>query len=98
MSYNDPTRVTSQGQIPDAPYYVTTTDRFMSGWGPAKRKDNRLIFPCESMAEAMRVDSYAKNRGDQMRVFICTSKPKVRAHHYTQVKTKDQYPNWYKGW
>lgn len=97
MSY-DHTRVFSQAQIPDAPYYVTCTDRFMSGWGPAKRKDNRLIFPCEDMSEAMRVVRYAQNRGDQKRIYICGSKPKVRSHHYTQVKTKDVYPNWYKGW
>ena len=27
-------------------YYVTMTDRFMTGWGEAKDKINKLVFVC----------------------------------------------------
>ena len=36
-------------------YWVTMTDRFMSGWGLAKGLKNKLVFECESLAEAEKV-------------------------------------------
>ena len=37
-------------------YYVTMIDNFMSGWGMAKGKTNRLVITCETMTEAMTVE------------------------------------------
>ena len=69
--------ITLPSEIPKAPFYVTTTDTFMSGWGPAEGLTNRLILPCDSMREAKYVSNYAKSRGDQKNVRICTTKPQI---------------------
>jgi hypothetical protein len=81
--------------IPDAPFYVLTEDSFMSGWGPAKNKVNVLILPCETYTEACIVADNARNRSDQKRVRINTTKPRVRPHWYISVHDKGSYSRWY---
>ena len=85
-------------------YYVTMTDRFMSGWGPAKNLTNKLIFLCDSYEQAEIVSNNARNRSDQKNVNICSCSPRyyrksktdyVLGSYYVQVKTKEEYPNWY---
>jgi hypothetical protein len=87
--------VTSQKDIPAAPYYVLSNDTFMSGWGYAKNTINTLIFPCCDWDTAKKVMEYAESRSDQNRVRICCSKPTLRAGHFYQVKTQEEYPHWY---
>ncbi len=87
--------VTQQSEIPDAPFYVTTTDRFMSGWGESRGKRNRLIFPCASLREVAQVEWYAKSRSDQKNVRICTTKPRIRPGTYTQVMDPERSKAWY---
>lgn len=58
--------------VPDAPYYVTTTDPWFSGWGPAKNKINKTFVPCADKAEAERVRAYVVSRGDQKDITIDT--------------------------
>jgi len=79
-------------------YYVSMTDTFMSGWGMCgTRKTNKLIFECESMDEAIIVADNAESRTDQKHVNICSNRPYYnKKRYYTQVKTKDIYPSWYK--
>lgn len=89
-------QVHTAADIPAAPYYVTCTDRFMGGWGYAKGRNNRLIFVCETQAEAWIVHDNATGRNDQKNVHVCTRKPKL--DHYTnmyQVKTKETCGAWY---
>mgnify|MGYP003132919518 CR=1 FL=1 len=98
-------QVHTAADIPDAPYYVTCTDKFLSGWGPCGarpgglyrgNRNNRLIFVCETQAEAWIVYDNAKGRNDQKNVHVCTRKPKL--DHYTnmyQVKTKETCDLWY---
>lgn len=76
--------------------YVTMTDKFMSGWGEAKGKANKLIFVCKDMSEAMIVADNAENRTDQKFVNICENRPYYNKDRYhTQIKTKEDYPCWY---
>src|SRR6056297_474187 len=91
-------RYDSEGiEIPPTPWYVTTTDAFMSGWGMARGKTNKLIFPCDSLDEAQTVERNAKNRTDQKYVNITGSWPRYSgSRYYIQVKTKEDYTNWYK--
>lgn len=78
-------------------YYVTMTDRFMSGWGKAQDKINKLVFECETLEEAEIVAENARSRSDQKHVSIRTTKPYYpKDTHYTQIKTKEEYPSWYK--
>ncbi len=64
--------------IPDAPYYVTSHDSFMSGWGMAEGKVNICVRPCKDLEEADRVVRYTENRNDQKRIKITTRKPPTK--------------------
>ena len=88
--------VTSQSEIPKAPFYVTLTDTFMSGWGEAKNLTNRLVFPCEDMDEAIGVSEYAKSRTDTADVRIRRTKPRIHDSHYVQVMDPDDSVAWYR--
>jgi len=78
-------------------YYVTMTDSFMSGWGMAKGKINKLIFECDNHQEAIIVANNAENRSDQKYINICMNKPYYNSDRYlVQYKTKKDMPNWYK--
>lgn len=79
-----------------AKYFVSMTDKFMSGWGEARGKINKLIFECETYEEALIVEENAQNRSDQKNINICSKRPYYPSRsHYTQVKTKEIYPSWY---
>jgi hypothetical protein len=77
-------------------YYVTMTDKFMSGWGEAKGKINKLVFVCKSYEEAKVVEDNARNRTDQKYINICTKKPYYNKDRYcTQFKDDGDYNAWY---
>jgi hypothetical protein len=73
------------------------TDKFLSGWGKAQGKANKLVFTAETYEEAKIVADNAKHRGDMLRVSISHSRPKYDPKHYlVQYKNKHSYPSWYK--
>lgn len=77
-------------------YYVSMTDRFMSGWGQAQGKINKLVFECQSFEEAETVRDNAKHRTDQIYINICVNKPYYNKSDYlTQYQTKGDYNSWY---
>ena len=77
-------------------YYVTMTDSFLSGWGLADKKINKLVFECDNMSEAFIVEQNAKNRTDMIYVNIASNKPYYnKEKYYPQYKTKKDYPSWY---
>ena len=82
--------------IPDAPYYVLSTDTFMSGWGPARGRKNRLILPCESEDEAEDVADYARSRTDTAHVRITRQKPRLRPGYLWQVMGPTDSSAWYR--
>jgi hypothetical protein len=43
-------------------YYVTMTDKFMSGWGEAQGKNNKLVISCDTYEEAQIVEENARRR------------------------------------
>ena len=78
-------------------YYVTMTDSFMSGWGKADGKKNKLVFECDTYEEAETVVDNAESRSDQKYINIYTKKPYFNSgRFYVQHKTKEDYPSWYK--
>jgi len=77
--------------------YVTMTDKFLSGWGMAEGKTNKLIFICDSYEEANIVKNNAENRNDMKYINICIKTPYYSPRsYYVQIKTKLDYPNFYK--
>ena len=80
-----------------AKVYVSMTDTFMSGWGRAENKINKLIFECDSEEEAQIVQQNATNRSDQEEIMITTCIPDFRGDEFlVQHKDKLEYPHWYK--
>jgi hypothetical protein len=78
-------------------YYVTMTDKFMSGWGSAQGKINKLVLTCDSYTEANIVKQNAENRSDMKYINICTKKPCYNQDHYlVSWHDKNDYSTWYK--
>lgn len=57
-------------------FYVTMTDKFMSGWGMAKGKTNKLIIECDTYEQAAIIERNARRRDEMKYVNICTSRPR----------------------
>jgi hypothetical protein len=96
-----PAIVTTVREIPTAPYYVLSNDRFMSGWGRAHTSGafgnpypdrgaltNTIILPCENWTEALIVKENAERRTDQTRVRIVVNKPRLRSEHVYSLLTR----------
>jgi hypothetical protein len=92
--------VTTATQVPLAPYYVTSIDTFMSGWGGAAGKTNRIILPCNSLDEADVVAQNAKGRTDQESVEILKDIPRDwfrrSAKQLVQVMHRESSLAWYR--
>ena len=81
----------------EKPYYVTMSDKFMSGWGKADGRINKLVFVCKDYAEAEIVERNAGNRSEMKYVNICVNKPYYNSNrYYTQIIDDTIYPNWYR--
>ena len=80
-------------------YYVTMTDRFMSGWGRADGKINKLVISCDTYDEAAIVEDNARCRSEMKYVNICINKPYYTGGHYlTSYHGREQgdYETWFK--
>jgi hypothetical protein len=85
--------------------YVSMTDKFMSSWGMAKGKKNKLIFECETYEEAKVVANNAHRRSEMSHIRIGDKpqhlrKSMGREYHcgpyFVQIKNKAEYGTWYK--
>jgi len=78
-------------------YYVTMTDKFMSGWGMAQNKINKLVIECDTQMEALTVFDNAKTRSEMKYVHISYTKPRYNKNNYiVSEHNKTDYPNWFK--
>ena len=76
--------------------YVTMTDRFMSGWGCAAGKINKLVITCESWSEARVVAANAGRRSEMKYINICKKKPSYPANRYLiSWHDKTDYNSWF---
>lgn len=77
-------------------YWVTMTDTFMSNWGCARGKKNKLVFVCDTYEEAEIVADNARNRTDQKYISICTKRPRYsKTRYFVQFKYKNECEAWY---
>ena len=89
-------RGASRNKAEEKVYYVTMTDWFMSGWGDATGRINKLVFVCHSYEEAKIVEDNAQNRTDMKYINICATKPYYnKGRYYTQYKDDGDYNSWY---
>ena len=56
-------------------FYVTMTDKFMSGWGRAKDKINKYVIECNSMDDARTARGNAERRSEMKHINIYMRKP-----------------------
>lgn len=56
--------------------YVTMTDKFMSGWGMAANKTNKLIIVCDNWQQAEIIERNAQKRSEMKYINICMKKPR----------------------
>jgi len=78
-------------------YWVTMTDEFMSGWGRAEGKTNKLVLTCDNFEEAEIVYDNAKRRSEMKRVQITSTKPYYTPKRYfVSWHDKTDYETWFK--
>ena len=65
-------------------YYVTMTDKFMSGWGMAENKINKMIVVCDTMKQAQTIERNAKKRSEMKYINICFKKPNYNKERYLE--------------
>jgi hypothetical protein len=73
------------------PYYVSMTDKFMSGWGGAEGKTNKFIIECETMEQAEIIQRNARRRSEMKYINICIDKPRYNKNRVVEShKTFEQ--------
>jgi hypothetical protein len=75
-------------------FYVTMTDKFLSGWGYAQGRINKLIIECNTINEAEQIEKAARQRSEMKYVNICTRRPRYGAHILETWKTYSDMTGW----
>ena len=63
-------------------YYVTMTDKFMSGWGNARGKINKFIVICDTLDQAYTVSKNASYRPEMKYINVLSKKPNYDPKRY----------------
>jgi hypothetical protein len=72
-------------------YYVTMTDKFMSGWGKAEGKINKYVISCATYQEAEIIEQNAKRRPEMKHINIVDKLPYYSPERYVlSLKTFDE--------
>jgi hypothetical protein len=71
----------------DMKFYVTMTDKYLSGWGVSEGKTNKLIIECETIEQAEQIERAARRRSEMRYVNIRTTKPRYGSNVVESWKT-----------
>lgn len=63
-------------------YYVTMTDKLLSGWGEAEGKTSKYILVCDTLEQARKAVERAKTRSEMKYINICFKKPNYPIDRY----------------
>ena len=78
-------------------WYVTATDKFLSGWGLAEGKIHKLIIPCSSIEQARKLVKNMKNDRTLKYINYTSRKPNYPFRSYTTKWLKvEDCPLWNK--
>lgn len=86
---NENAPVSAIVKIEKVPYYVTMTDKFMSGWGDA-RKINKFIVECDTFAQAETIQRNAEKRPEMKYINICMKKPRYGEDYKESWRTFEE--------
>lgn len=78
-------------------FYVTMTDKYLSGWGMSENKTNKLIIECETLEQAEQIERVARYRDEMTHVNIRTTKPCYRSNIVESWKTWNDLGEVWKG-
>lgn len=73
-----------------ATYAVTMIDRFMSGWGRSKGKNNKFIILCDNIERARELERHAGYRSEMKYVNICVSGRVTWGNNYPSIKYAEE--------
>lgn len=73
-----------------APFYVTMTDRFFSGWGCAEGKTNKFVVMCDTIEQAEKIEAAARRRPEMRHVNIRETKPRAKADQWLSWRHYDE--------
>jgi hypothetical protein len=71
-------------------FYVTMTDKYLSGWGVSEGKKNKLIIECDTIEQAEKIERSARNRSEMRYINICMTKPRYGSNVLETWKTWDE--------
>lgn len=72
-------------------FYVTMTDKFLSGWGKAVNKKNKFVIECDTMEQAETIYHSAEKRSEMSHVSIAIKKPNYNPNNYeVSFRTYDE--------
>lgn len=64
-------------------YYVSMTDKFLSGWGMAENKISKYIIICNNLEQAREVAECAGRKDSEFKyINIATKKPYYNSRRY----------------
>ena len=63
-------------------YYVSMTDKFLSGWGHAKNKINKYLITCDTYEQAETIEKNAHKRNEMKYINIHSTKPYYNKYRY----------------
>jgi hypothetical protein len=72
----------SEAIRPGANYFVTMTDKCMSGWGKAEGRINKYVIGCITLQDAELIERNAKRRDEMKYINIRTEKPYYNDRFY----------------
>ena len=77
-------------------FYVSMTDNFLSYWGKASGKIDKLVFICNTEEEANIVKFNARCYSSMSSIVVSNNKPVFpENNYYVTFKNKNDSPNWY---
>ncbi len=77
-------------------FYVTMTDKFLSGWGLAKGKISKVVIECETLDMAKKIYKHVGERNEMKNVNITSRKPYYTSKKYhVSLKTSEECRWWF---
>ena len=77
-------------------YYVSMTDKFMSGLGLAKNQINKFIIECENYQQAEIIEKNARLRPEMKYINICCNRPRNRSGYLLSFRKYEELGNIWK--
>ena len=89
-------RIRSKHEIPEAEYYVTAEDSFMSGWGEAEGMTSLVLLPCADREEARIVADNVRSHREMRRVHTHANPPDLPyTSCHVSLMTRTSASRWY---